>query len=145
MRGIRPYPIILDKDGIEKKECHWCHEFKPLDEFYKNIRYTHGLQPYCKDCFSTYSKNRNTKEKNKTSNLKKYGLTIELYEMIYKEQEGKCAICGKFQDVLNVDHNHETKKIRKLLCSGCNSGIGCFNEDIELLFRAAIYLTEQNK
>lgn len=144
MRGIRPYPIIIE-DDIEKKECHWCHQFKPLDEFYKNTRYTHGLQPYCKSCFSAYFKKRNTKEKNRIDFLRKYGLTPELYDKMYENQGGKCAICGNSELILAVDHDHKIDKVRKLLCNNCNAGLGSFKEDVNILLKAIGYINEFKK
>jgi hypothetical protein len=141
MRGTQPLPIQII-DGIQKKECHWCHEFKSLDNFYNNNRYTHGLQPYCKLCFSTYFKFRNTKKKNREDKLKKYNLTIQSYEIMYAQQGGKCAICDELSEKLDVDHNHITHKVRGLLCGRCNKGLGHFEDNILLLHKAAQYLLE---
>jgi hypothetical protein len=55
---------------------------------------------------------------------RKYGITIEYYEKIYNQQEGKCLICERFFKVLDVDHNHETGEIRGLLCRACNTLVG---------------------
>ncbi|MGO4599989.1 endonuclease domain-containing protein [Terrabacter sp. 2RAF25] len=35
-------------------------------------------------------------------------------------QRGRCAICGE-RDRLVKDHDHDTAKVRGLLCSGCNT------------------------
>jgi len=56
------------------------------------------------------------------------------------DQEGKCAICFKIMDAPNVDHCHKTGKVRGLLCSLCNKGIGLFHDDIEKLLQAVEYL-----
>jgi hypothetical protein len=42
-----------------------------------------------------------------------------------------------------VDHCHRTHRIRGLLCSRCNTGIGKFNDDPGLLMRAAKYLSKE--
>jgi len=62
-----------------------------------------------------------------------------------EEQGGVCAICGNGQDagyrqLLYVDHDHETGKVRGLLCQRCNSGIGHFVEDIDVVERAYLYM-----
>lgn len=72
-----------------------------------------------------------------------YGMTKEEYEVLFKSQNGVCAICSKPQSKgrrLAVDHDHETGEVRGLLCDGCNPGIGYFKNDPELLHVAANYL-----
>lgn len=73
--------------------------------------------------------------------IKKYGLTIEEYEEKYKQQDGKCAIC-EIQPLerLNIDHCHETGKVRDLLCRNCNHALGNVNDDPDLLRRLISYL-----
>jgi len=73
-------------------------------------------------------KKHDESEKRKTSyrrhSLKrKFNMTLEQYDKMFEEQGGVCAICGGIGDRgyrLAVDHNHETGKIRGLLCSKCN-------------------------
>jgi hypothetical protein len=70
---------------------------------------------------------------------------IEFNSML-KSQEYKCAICkldkpdGKHLS-FNVDHCHKTKKVRGILCSSCNRGLGYFKDNVELLKAAINYLT----
>lgn len=63
----------------------------------------------------------------------KYGVTIEQYEMLFNLQNGCCAICGqhqsKFKFRLAIDHNHQTTRVRGLLCRPCNSNIGIWFEN----------------
>ena len=79
-----------------------------------------------------------------TRNLRnKYGLSVEDYAMLFESCGGKCAICGTTQFGTkrpHVDHDHETGKVRGLLCSRCNLGIGYFGDSPELLLEAAAYL-----
>lgn len=69
------------------------------------------------------------------------------FEQMSEEQGGLCAICKKLLGIkgLNVDHCHLTHKVRGLLCTNCNLGIGCFGESIELLRAAIEYLREHSK
>ena len=83
--------------------------------------------------------------------LKKlYGITPEEYSQMLIAQEGVCKICkqpetrvhkktGKLRD-LCVDHEKGTKKIRGLLCNGCNAAIGMLKHDIDRLKAAIVYL-----
>jgi hypothetical protein len=69
-----------------------------------------------------------------------YGLTPEQYAEMYDEQEGVCAIC-QLREATCIDHDHETGLVRALLCRRCNTGIGQFGDDPDLLVRAVGYLT----
>lgn len=82
--------------------------------------------------------------------LKKFGINLNEYRRILKEQGGKCAICGsEIGDVMGnrlyVDHDHVSGKVRGLLCSKCNFGLGNFNDDIELMKKAIKYLEGSNE
>jgi hypothetical protein len=82
-------------------------------------------------------------------------LTDAEYEAMLVAQKGVCAICGcpqasvrfvdkngdeKTRHALYVDHCHASGRIRGLLCSHCNSGLGFFRDSIESLTNAIAYL-----
>jgi hypothetical protein len=46
---------------------------------------------------------------------------------------------------LFVDHNHNTGKVRELLCHGCNTGIGLMQDDVDLLQKALDYLIKHKE
>ncbi len=74
-----------------------------------------------------------------------YNITLNQYEEMLKKQEGRCMICGGTEmnyknKVLCVDHNHITGQVRGLLCGLCNSGLGKFKEDKQLLNNAIKYI-----
>ncbi len=80
-------------------------------------------------------------------NLKRaFGITLEEYDAMLQKQGGVCAVCGNPEKThqngfpLAVDHYHETKKVRGLLCLNCNRGIGHFEDNPELLAKAIQYL-----
>ena len=52
------------------------------------------------------------------------GVTRVQWVIMYMDQDGKCYICKDQDCKLQVDHNHETGKIRKLLCNTCNRMVG---------------------
>lgn len=86
-----------------------------------------------------------TKNRRQNTRLKqKFGINRDQYEVMLKQQDGVCAICKEPEVVpnrsLSVDHDHVTGKVRGLLCSNCNPGIGKFKEKIELLEKAVEYL-----
>ena len=75
----------------------------------------------------------------------RYGITIEQYEQMVSVQDNKCALCGQDGSLspkgkLCVDHCHATRKVRGLLCNGCNAGLGYFRDDPNLLDKAIEYL-----
>jgi hypothetical protein len=79
--------------------------------------------------------------------LGKYGLTLVEYNALLAAQGGGCAICkatksgGPTSDRLNVDHDHDTRRVRGLLCHKCNVGLGHFR-DIQVLHAAIAYLLQ---
>lgn len=74
--------------------------------------------------------------------LKGYGLTPETFAAMVARQNGKCFLCLKepANGELHVDHNHTTQRVRRLLCLGCNTGLGSFKNDPALCRRAGDYL-----
>lgn len=80
-------------------------------------------------------------------NLRKFGLAVSTYDSMLTAQNNNCAICkgppcgGKR---LAVDHCHETKQIRGLLCSRCNTALGQFRDSENLLKEAINYLKYWN-
>lgn len=78
-----------------------------------------------------------------------YNITNEEYQQMLLKQDSRCAICFKHKSAkdrrgsiknLSVDHCHTTGKIRKLLCSKCNSLLGMADESKEILYAAIKYL-----
>lgn len=74
-------------------------------------------------------------------------MTLEWYERKLADQKGVCAICGRppeaernHHPLLAIDHNHATNRPRGLLCFRCNSGLGHFESNPELLLTAYDYL-----
>ena len=79
-----------------------------------------------------------------------YGITLERFEEMRTSQKCSCAICGKHESQnknkkLFVDHNHNTGKVRELLCHGCNTGIGLLQDDVDLLQKAMDYLIKHKE
>jgi len=89
--------------------------------------------------------------RSKGYSLKKaYGISLDEYAAMYASQNGRCGICdkpGKSFDrengrtqTLAVDHHHDSRKVRGLLCTRCNRALGGFKDSIQLLGKAAAYM-----
>ncbi|MFC7275010.1 endonuclease VII domain-containing protein [Paractinoplanes rhizophilus] len=98
----------------------------------------------------------------RAANLReKYGISVEEYDALRERQGYRCAICRRHEDELPataagrprrdglpsavavklvVDHCHRTRRVRGLLCVGCNAAIGHFRDDEETLRSAIAYL-----
>lgn len=64
----------------------------------------------------------------------------EWYVETYRKQGGRCLICLNVFEKLSIDHCHSSGKLRALICNLCNSGIGLFLENIEIMENAINYL-----
>jgi predicted RNA-binding Zn-ribbon protein involved in translation (DUF1610 family) len=75
---------------------------------------------------------------------KQYGISTQQFAELLEFQGGGCAICAKpienIRRRMNIDHDHETNKVRGILCTGCNTGIGHLGDNIEGLQKALYYL-----
>lgn len=75
---------------------------------------------------------------------KKYGIDLEEYNRIVKLQQEKCVICNRNKK-LYVDHDHITGKTRELLCGSCNTALGFFKDNIDIMQKAIEYVKKHNK
>jgi hypothetical protein len=95
-----------------------------------------------------YAENESVRLKKRDRDLKKaYSIGIDDYLYLEEVQNNKCAICrgtqrNKRTKYFDVDHSHKTGKVRGLLCTNCNQGIGKFQDNKELLLRAYNYLED---
>jgi hypothetical protein len=94
-----------------------------------------------------YAKKRMEKIEHKNSRRhnqlkRKFGMTLEQYNSVLIAQNNVCAICESIDTyrALSVDHNHDTGKVRGLLCGSCNRGLGLFKDNTERLLTAHKYL-----
>ena len=137
------------------RACSRCGEEKADDEFYADSARPSGVYPQCKPCvklskresvdrireqdpdayrarqreYQARWKSRfpdKRREGERRRNLKKFGMTVEEYDLMVEDQDAKCAICGLPSEgkALAVDHNHETGEVRGLLCGPCNMALG---------------------
>lgn len=138
------------------KVCTKCKIEKSLDEFHKNSQQKSGYNPSCKNCKNKKNNEQWNSlpfkirhEKARERQLKyRYGITLEQYYALLKEQNFVCAICKRAHKAwrgsyLTVDHCHNTGEIRGLLCGSCNAALGKFDDNPELLINAYIYLQKK--
>jgi hypothetical protein len=78
---------------------------------------------------------------------RKYGMSLGRYDRLMAAQNDACAICrrpfakrGLGDASPCIDHCHETRRVRGLLCGPCNRGIGHFQDDVGRIRQAAAYL-----
>lgn len=149
------------------KHCNWCNQNLDISLFGKNRSTKDGLTSYCRSCINAYNRERSKnnekirlKSKNQYHSNKRrhrdwelkrlFSISIEDYERMLSEQDGVCAICKQPENhrkskTLSVDHDHITGRVRGLLCSLCNSGLGYFKDNIKIMELAIIYLKEKTR
>jgi len=85
------------------------------------------------------------KDRVKHLNLQRdFKISLEDYNNLMDKQDDCCGICkrhkSEFKIKFAVDHNHDTGKVRGLLCGSCNNGLGRFKDSVDLLSNAIKYL-----
>lgn len=108
-------------------------------------RYNKKNADKIKEYMKHYSANNNDRIRN-ASYKSKFGMTLDDYNVMLIEQDYSCLICNIHESQLDrklaVDHCHDTGNIRGLLCNNCNTGLGRFRDDINLLTKAIEYLQQ---
>lgn len=116
--------------------CLWCGSSLGL--------VVHGSRRFCSKSCREKEHAVRRRENHRDNWLKKYSMTSKDYEAMLKAQDDRCKICrtdkvparGSFC----VDHDHLTGQVRGILCTECNSGLGKFKDNPELLLAAIEYL-----
>ena len=120
-----PLQPKLKQDTTGQKSTSFCFNCKQtlsLDKFSKNKSRRVGVQRQCKECQKNISKIRRN----------------------YQLPEGQlCQLCNE-KPAKCWDHNHATSKFRGWLCPACNTGLGKFSDNIDLLNKAINYLSTNN-
>jgi Recombination endonuclease VII len=123
----------------EHTHCHAGHELTPENTIVNNnSAMKKGYSRQCRLCYDI----RMTPSFMRARNLEReYGLSVEEYDVLLEVQNGVCAICkrperrinnkSKKLQALSVDHDHNTGRIRGLLCNNCNWGLGWFERFCE--------------
>ena len=134
------------------KKCSMCNQIKTPDAFY--IRNDGRYRTDCKTCRQAVEKRRRIENPNRFWHIHRraalkyrYGITLEKYNDLAQKQNNQCAICARNVSDnkmrrLSVDHDHKTGRMRGLLCSACNRGIGYLADDVSRVVSAARYLID---
>jgi len=145
--------VVKDKDdfGAEKRardgyyrQCRECR-YKAINEARKRRVEKHGWDAVRDlDDANAYSREwrRNNPGRVRASMIRhKYGLSLQEVENLIASQDGKCAICREAQEDLQIDHCHDSGKVRGMLCGPCNRALGLFKDNPNSIKRAVEYLT----
>ena len=143
-RGLPPaVPRVKPPEVPEgMKWCRDCGEVKQLEEFVLSKSAPSGRGSYCKPCQNarTYESRQRLHGGSREYHLRRrYGIGVKVFDEMLEDQDGKCLICEKPAPE-HVDHDHETGKVRGILCFNCNQGLGNFRDDMRSLIRAVNYL-----
>ena len=125
--------IYVNKPETKQKIREYNYSTKDKRKAYYRKR---NKDPKRKACVKVY---------NRRAKLKKaYNITLEDFDNLLKLQKNSCAIClnifTKGTKFIHVDHCHITNKIRGLLCSHCNVGIGNFFDNVTVMRNAINYI-----
>lgn len=125
------------------KKCTGCKQEKPPEEYWTNKLGRGGKQPKCKLCLLEQQRNRRRQHGDVPRLKYLYKTTPEYIKGLLEKQDYKCAVCSKELKEDNhtvIDHCHNTKRIRGMLCRKCNIGLGMFGDDPEIVHKALEYL-----
>ena len=112
--------------------CPSCRQPVAHEDYTRNSRTSSGFGSRCRRC--------DRAENSAGYFYRKYKMTKGEVAELRAAQNDRCAICGD-PEPQHLDHDHETGKIRRLLCQRCNHGLGLFRDDPYLLHVAALYVT----
>ena len=140
-----------------KTHCKAGHEYTPDNIYY--YQNTQGAHKRCRTCRLLIQQRwrdnnpqriKGHRDANKIASRLRYlwrvyGLTSDRYTQMLDEQDGRCAVCKYIfaEGKVSVDHDHETGRVRGLLCVKCNASIGMAGESPERLENLAEYLREE--
>ncbi|MCT6901933.1 MAG: endonuclease VII domain-containing protein [Lactobacillus sp.] len=127
-------------DNYDYKICNVCTRYLPTEEFPKNQNGKNNRsirRPTCNRCrVAINGKNIPSVERKKWKKIKP---SFEIWT---------CPICHKttIPDVTSkvvLDHDHKTGIPRAWICDSCNTGLGRFKDDIQILENAINYLEDK--
>lgn len=133
-RPRRPAPCHPDQPVWARELCSTCYrrEYRSDPENLEREK-----------AFARPRARRRYRENRLPTIIAKYGLKVEDWHRMVIEHGGRCAACNEPAPKLQIDHCHETGRVRALLCPGCNSAIAHAKENVERLRKLIAYLEAQ--
>lgn len=124
------------------KKCTKCHESHDINLFKITNKETNKRHTRCEDCRLEDQRIASRRHHIKVA----FGITIEQYELLAKNGCNICkrTIIAKNKTRMCVDHDHETGKIRGILCNHCNRFLGAFKDRIDLIEKAIEFVRRKN-
>ena len=142
-----------NRDG-HRSDCKACNSAASAERYRRDptrtidrvTRWQRENPDRLREYRKSYRQRPEVKAKDRAGHLRrKFDLTPEQYDDMLVAQGGTCAICQKAPregTSLHVDHDHETGRVRSLLCFDCNAGLGKLGEDLDRLKAAYRYVLE---
>lgn len=136
--------VINHNPQTKMLQCQECERWRYLAAFAiiwnANNEYV-GREPICKKCKGKMGKDpeKMSEEAKDKFYQSEYGLTLAQVQAMSRAQGDVCAICHE-KKFLVVDHDHETGKVRGLLCYRCNTFIGG-HKNLAFFQSVVLYLT----
>ena len=129
------------------KTCFTCKCSKEDKEFYKDSKKKDSLNSNCIECY------RKRYDENSYDNFLKrnYNITKEFLNKKIEEQNNRCEICdkefipytdktGRMYPGYCVDHNHNSGKMRGIICPHCNKVLGFALDDLTIIGKVSAYI-----
>ncbi len=129
-----------DRQHKSKGFCSPCYQKSLYDKDKEKSRWAFRSNAVNRKRRNSYTLDRSLAQKTR-ERRRNYGLSDEDYEGILLNQDGRCDLCHDDECTsFHIDHDHDTRTVRGLLCSNCNTGIGKLGDNIRGLQRALGYL-----
>lgn len=144
----RTYEQIRELSTDTHKHCSSCDDFKPLTDFTTQIKGLRGRVSECRLCCAIRNRAHRTKPEVQARYRiwmaeRRYGPEAVPAQERIEAGEG-CVVCGG-NDIMHLDHDHETGKFRDILCHHCNTALGQVGDSIERLEALIAYLRKHGK
>lgn len=138
--NVQTINIAETGDEFSHKICDRCFKYLDTDTSFSNNRHKKDnkitKRPSCKSC-----RKKKDGKKIPSEQILEWGKRKPSKNEIFE-----CPICNK-KSIVGIskhvlDHNHQTGDVRGYICESCNTGIGRFDDDIEILKNAIKWLEE---